>query len=503
MNNHPKNLIRTFVTTTLVLLLGASALAAPQDRWYVLQLNGQKAGHAHEATTTNDKGQIVTTEDVVLNLAREMQEIKISMSTEFVENADGSPFSMTQDQNLGLMKGHSVYTFTPEGIKEVSEQAGVKTEKTHPKPEGEWLTPSRIEKLVAERLKAGDSSFSFKSVNPTSGPTATETTVKVLEAGATAEAFGKFLPAVKWEQTNTAMPGTKSVEWVDEHGRPIRTEVVMGGMTLTMIAADKEIALSPFRAPESMAQTTIVPVGNIPAPARNLKEVICTLRTADGKPLPKLPKGGNQRVTPNAKDPSAALVKVDLDWPVIEEAPPNPADLLVATRALNIDDPVIKELTKKALEKAQGAKPIDQAKVLRKFVYDFIQKKDLGVGFATASEVARTKQGDCSEHAVLLAAMLRAAGIPSRTVSGLLYVDQFGDQHNVYAFHMWTQALLTDNAGHPAWREFDATLPNDKVFDAGHIALTNSALNDDDTLNSLATLAQMIGNLKIVIDVAE
>ena len=39
-------------------------------------------------------------------------------------------------------------------------------------------------------------------------------------------------------------------------------------------------------------------------------------------------------------------------------------------------------------------------------------EKDLSVGFATAADVARTAQGDCTEHAVLLAALLRASDIP-------------------------------------------------------------------------------------------
>ena len=37
---------------------------------------------------------------------------------------------------------------------------------------------------------------------------------------------------------------------------------------------------------------------------------------------------------------------------------------------------------------------------------------------------ARTRSGDCSEHAVLLTALLRARGIPARVSHGLVYLEQ-------------------------------------------------------------------------------
>ena len=128
---------------------------------------------------------------------------------------------------------------------------------------------------------------------------------------------------------------------------------------------------------------------------------------------------------------------------------------------------------------------------LREFVSREIANKDLSVGFATASEVIRTKQGDCSEHGVLLAAMLRGAGVPSRVVSGMIYVDQFLDQQNIFGYHMWAQAWIDGK-----WVDMDATTPN-TVFDAAHIAMVASDTDDGNTMNDLVKLAPLIGRLKI------
>src|SRR5690606_5928862 len=119
-------------------------------------------------------------------------------------------------------------------------------------------------------------------------------------------------------------------------------------------------------------------------------------------------------------------------------------------------DAKVKELTAKALKPLpEGADALRKAETLREFVYGYIEKKNLGVGFATASEVARTASGDCTEHGVLLAAMLRAGGVPSRVVAGLLYVDEFEGATETFGYHMWTQALVDIN-GTASWIDVDA-----------------------------------------------
>jgi hypothetical protein len=160
----------------------------------------------------------------------------------------------------------------------------------------------------------------------------------------------------------------------------------------------------------------------------------------------------------------------------------------------------VADLVGRALEGAPAdISPNQKAEQLRAFVREFVQTKDLSVGFATASEVARTAQGDCTEHAVLLAGLLRAAGIPSRTVSGLIYVsDPFVGQRDVFGYHMWTQAWLMPDGhavGEPRWVDLDATRA--VPFDSAHIALGVSAMDDTQLFNDLVKLAPMLGRVGI------
>lgn len=487
-------------------LNGSALAAAPEtakvisERWYVLQLDGAKAGWMRDSVTTTAEGHRATDQQIAFELARAGTKMEVTMKTGFVETSDGKPVSMSLDQNLGLVHIQTDYAFTGEGITETTRQGDVVRTIKHPKITEEWLTPSQVEKLVQAKLKAGDKSFTYKSVAPTSGPRSFDNTIKVLETG-TAEAMGKMVPAIKWESEASVMPGTVNTEWVTESGRPVRSEVEIAGMKLLMLLSDEAVAKSPFSAPEAMAQTVIVPDGTFKVPARACKDAIYTVTRNDNVPVKNWPVGGFQRVTDQGNN--SYIVKVDLSW-AVSMYPLKDADnarYLAATTACNSEDPDIIAFTNKAID-GMGDNNFERSKKIRAAVRDHIQKKSLGVGFGTASEVIRTKQGDCTEHAVLLAAALRAAKIPSRVISGVVYAEQFEGMRNVFVYHMWTQAFVqrgTENN----WIDLDATLPGEGYFDSAHIAITSSDLSDAETFNTMVGLSEVIGKLKVNIELSE
>jgi len=476
-----------------------AASTVNSERWYVLQLNGDKAGSLRETVTTTPEGHRATDQHIVFSLSRAGTKMEISMKTGFVETADGKPVSMSLDQNLGLVHIQTDYTFTDEGVVEETRQGEVKRRSVNPKIEGEWLTPSGVEKLVQSNLKSGEKSFTFRSVSPTTGVQAFDTSVTVLEPGAQAEAMGMVVPATKWETEMSVMPGTKNTEWVDDSGRPVRSEVEIAGMKLLMLLSDKEVALSPFTAPEAMAQTAIVPTGNFTVPARATKDAIYTVSRDDNRPIENWPLGGFQRTT--LQQDGTYIVKVDVSWPVAMWPLKESEKFLAPTTVCNTQDPEIVAFANKAIE-GTGDNKFERAKILRLAVNEHIQKKNLGVGFASASEVVRSKQGDCTEHAVLLAAALRAVNIPSRVVSGIIYTEEFEGMRNVFVYHMWTQAFV-QRGNENNWIDLDATLPGERYFDSAHIALSVSDLSNTETFNTMVGLSEVIGKLRVNVELVE
>jgi transglutaminase-like putative cysteine protease len=216
--------------------------------------------------------------------------------------------------------------------------------------------------------------------------------------------------------------------------------------------------------------------------------------------MPDLPSWGTQMT--ERVDDTTLRVRVNLGEPGATATPEERAQALAPSAMLDADDPEVAALADRAAMELRGAlldDPFEVARACRRFVYSYIDEKSLDVGFATASEVARTRQGDCTEHAVLLAAILRARGIPSRVASGLIYVDEFVGEKGIFGFHMWTQALLPDRDGVERWVDLDATLPNND-FDAAHIGVAVSDLGGAERINTMAAVAPLLGMLNIEVN---
>jgi hypothetical protein len=91
---------------------------------------------------------------------------------------------------------------------------------------------------------------------------------------------------------------------------------------------------------------------------------------------------------------------------------------------------------------------------------------DYDIDIESALEALKSRRGDCTEYAVLLAAMGRAVGIPTRVVSGLVYSRSFEGENYVFVPHVWVHAWT--GAG---WESFDAALGS---FDSTHLAFATS-----------------------------
>lgn len=87
-----------------------------------------------------------------------------------------------------------------------------------------------------------------------------------------------------------------------------------------------------------------------------------------------------------------------------------------------------------------------------KFVFEHIADKTYARSFDFASRVASSGAGDCTEHAVLLAALARANGLYARVIFGTLILDL--DSGLAAYGHAWTE--IHDGS---RWQIRDATVP--------------------------------------------
>ncbi len=107
-------------------------------------------------------------------------------------------------------------------------------------------------------------------------------------------------------------------------------------------------------------------------------------------------------------------------------------------------------------------------------------KKRYSAAFSNALDVLRTRAGDCTEHSVLYVALARAAGLPAREVSGIVYSD------DGFYYHQWAEAYTGK------WIAVDPTFGQGQA-DATHVKFASG------DLLSQARLLNLIGALSIEI----
>lgn len=496
--------VRAIVVVAALLVLGGRGHAAvggdrEYERYFVVTINDQRVGYAREGASVVDD-RLVSSSEMVFRIARFEEELRISVRTEFVETLEGEPVSMRSMTDMGGSETVEAYEWDGERVEHTTVSAGQRRVREHEAPGGTWLTPGQVGRFVEARVRAGADSVVYSTIDPSTG--LTRVLNKLERVGTeTIEVLGKEVEAVRWTVVQSAMPDLTMVNHTDERGETLRTVMPFGGLEMVMQRADRAEALRDVPAAEIMAATLVRPEGSVERPRTSRRAVYRLSSTAEGQTLPRLPTTGAQRV--EVLEDGSMRVRIDLDDPVREDevGAQDPA-YLEATTAADSEHEAVRRLAAEALEGVEAdAGDREKAEAMRVFVHRYIRNKTLGVGFASATEVARTPEGDCTEHAVLLAAMLRAQGIPSRGANGLIYVDQFGSGDRVFGFHMWTQALVRDGEGRPVWEDFDASWP--KAMDATHITTSVTDLSDETMLESYAAIARVLGVLRIEVEGVE
>ena len=481
----------------LLLALSLSAGAAQEaqparwetlwDRWYTLELAGATAGWMHETAST-DGSRYRAAAESAFKVSRGPVELEVTMSSVFLETHQGRPLELHFVQDMALQSMDTRWLFSDDKVLSISRQGGREIRKEHPLPEEPWLTPMAVHRFWIDQRKANAEEITYRTISGESG--LSPVTVRHVLVGEEKAALeGRDVPVTVWQTTNSMMPQITSTSKYTAEGYLVQEEVALpfGRMVTRLATKEEAMALGAGPAPELMMQTFIEvdkPIEN----ARSARNAVFRLRVREGD-MPDLPSAGAQRVEPG-EDGKSALLKVNIDenLPAGAEDRAN-ADYRERSAMADSSDELIVKLAARACADAPD-EAMARAEALRRFVYEHISGKDLDTAFASASETARMKTGDCSEHGVLLCAMLRAEGIPARVASGLVYADAFAGEKDIFGWHMWTQALIEGK-----WVDFDATLED--RYDAAHVLTGTSSLAEGVGESDLASMLMLIGNLEI------
>jgi hypothetical protein len=174
------------------------------------------------------------------------------------------------------------------------------------------------------------------------------------------------------------------------------------------------------------------------------------------------PASDRQRV--RLRPPGAAIVQLLRDRRLPRPMPlpaEQRASFLQATPALQADAEPIRSLAREVVGDERD--PVKGARLIAGWVYRNL-RKSMSANATTALAVLASRAGDCTEHTLLFVALARAAGIPTREVSGLVYTSE---ERPGFGWHAWAE--IHDGT---QWVSIDPTW--DEVYvDATHVKFSD------------------------------
>jgi hypothetical protein len=244
-------------------------------------------------------------------------------------------------------------------------------------------------------------------------------------------------------------------------------------------ACDESCAADDVQYYDLLAGLTVASPYHVPVAVRR-KTLRYVFESSDGV-APELPATSEQAVVRRG---TRSVVTICADCG--DEAAPDDAALArysAANAWVQSDHPSLRSLAHSA--SARGTIEARMHKLVR-LVQEYMIGGRQSLGYASALQAAETRSGDCTEFAVLLAALARVHRIPTRVVGGLLYSSRFTGRRNVFSPHAWVQVWNGTR-----WVSFDAGVGD---FDSTHVVLAIG----DGSAGDYANVLRRVRALRIV-----
>ena len=284
-------------------------------------------------------------------------------------------------------------------------------------------------------------------------------------------------------------------EWIDESGNSWRSINKTSFTTLTSIRMPKEKALEVSEETFDIAFSTIIKPNVTFENPQKIQGVTFKLSGISADKIKNFPfDDGSQKIIEVGED--YAIVQTSSQIFKEEEAILFPVKdkefrrFLKSSAFCQAEDPEIQKVAKEIVGQERNSWRAS------KKIAEWVEKEmtaNYDVGFATAKEIIKNREGDCSEHTVLTVALCRAVGIPARAAVGIMY------GRGIFAYHMWPEVYVG------RWISLDSKwLAVDKksgeyYTDATHIKLGRSLLDENIFKEMAQAISEIIGKLKLEI----
>ncbi len=464
-----------------------------EESWSGLYVAEEKIGYSVNRSAPTDAGGLVLQERTRLTLMLLGAPNEVTLASDVHLAPDGH-VERLRSQVRTTVQGVPV-TLRAEGVSTQGKgmelslyQAGAKlsTIQLDEVP----ATSATLYRAVVERNPKPGDVFGLPYFNPMSLGSA-EAKVTVVGTESTATPDGTPVNAFRLRVDNS---GQILSVLVGPDGRRISEEEAEGGLGMRVLWETQEDALTKGWPAEGAAPVDLIALSSIPLDQRlpgGGRDVTRLVLKVEG------PQSVSDLLTRfhgerwDAETSQLTLERSSQEGASDYQLPSQDREMahwLRSTAFVQADDP--KMVRAAGLVLGDQLQAVHAAELLESWVYRSLKKVPVA-GVPSATEVLRSKRGDCNEHTTLYTALARSVGLPTRLAAGIVYSESiFAD--GAFYYHAWPEVWLGDR-----WLSVDPTF-GQYPADATHLKLVEGELDRQTELMSV------IGRLRLsVVEVSE
>ena len=417
------DLIQKYFFQPQTLSISAIKSSGDKETWMNIVQSNRKIGFSHSRFSAQQDGyQLQETVRMRINTMGMVQDINLKTVGRL--NRDFSLADFDFKINSGRFSFNVTGSVSGDVLTVRTKSAGVSRKADIPLKAKPYLLPAVTAAMSAAELNTGDK-YAFDIFDPAT----------MGQAAVIVEVIGKEDLQIMGDiqsATKVALnfKGTSQLAWIGDGGEVLKEKGILG---IQLEKTTRQDALSGLAAAASADLTQTASV------ASNVLledlDRLSTLRVEiSGIPhqMVRL-SGGRQAVKANIltiKKETMANLSADmhgLNLRNLEKIFLRPGPFIQS------DDQKIQTLAREIAGSHDA--PLEKVRKLVEWVYKNIDKRPV-LSLPDALSTLDNRVGDCNEHAVLLAALARAAGIPCRVEAGLVYLK------GRFYYHAWNIVYL-------------------------------------------------------------
>jgi hypothetical protein len=484
----------------LLLLLFLPLLSHAQDKleehWYSLALDGITVGFFHHTTWQDAEGLIRSEIEQSMEIRRFGVPFSMTQTDVWIEEEAGVLVSVSSELDMNGQRQRVEAEAVGGDLLVRIRRAGAEEEillTGEEGPRGLYAAGREVSAVIGGTTAAEE--LAYRLFSPESLKIE-EFRLRVLGPGELVDSLGRRHLGVLVEERTTSLPGIVTTEVYDGEARFLYSKTPVG-LELEILRLEGDPRANQERGPEADPGAEVAAVFDVASltvdvkglDALSLEDTAAVTVRFRGPGVEILheaarsaeeelsaPEGtGNQdpplRVTSAEADARGNVRELVLElssslewdgWFVSgsEPIPPETERYLEGGFHLELTDPRLEQLLERCRSAgidgrtAEGSSTGDVSVLcLERLVNRFIVKKSLTLAFAGLGEILTEREGDCTEHALLMVALLRRAGVPSRLAYGLILTE------SGFIGHAWVEAY-----GVGGWHWLDPSFPEGQPY---------------------------------------